>query len=49
VALGFCITSTAGIFALELKQLKGGVNPEGKEVKFAARADFAYIGQIGFM
>src|SRR5437870_428474 len=45
VALGFCMTISASILlALELKQLRSGVNREGKESSLRRGADFAYIG-----
>src|SRR5262245_11792488 len=43
----FCITIYAD-YALELKHLKGGVNRVVKEVRFATRADFAYIETNSF-
>src|SRR5262245_47914847 len=48
----FCITISATILRrrlrLELEQLKGGVNRDVKEVRFATRADFAYIETNSF-
>src|SRR5262249_48121045 len=35
-------------YPLELEQLKGGVNRDVKEVRFATRADFAYIETNSF-
>src|SRR5262245_51778433 len=49
IVRAFCITDlNATDYALELKQLKSGVNRDGKEVKFATKAHFAYIGTNRF-